>query len=50
VLAVFFVPVFYVMVQGLIELLYGPPKAHPPAAHADGHAVPFAEPVPPPAA
>jgi hydrophobic/amphiphilic exporter-1 (mainly G- bacteria), HAE1 family len=48
VLAVFFVPVFYVAVQGLIELISGPPKAHPPAAgpHADGHAVPFAEVVP----
>jgi len=29
VLAVFFVPVFYVAVQGFIELLNGPPKANP---------------------
>lgn len=34
VLAVFFVPVFYVAVQGLSELLSGPPKMLPPeAAH-----------------
>jgi len=29
VLAVFFVPVFYVVVQGLIEMVYGPPKPKP---------------------
>jgi hypothetical protein len=30
VLAVFFVPVFYVAVQGLIELLNGPPRPNSP--------------------
>jgi HAE1 family hydrophobic/amphiphilic exporter-1 len=32
VLAVFFVPVFYVVVQGVIELRNGPPVPHSPAA------------------
>jgi len=31
VLAVFFVPVFYVAVQSLIELINGPPKHATPA-------------------
>jgi HAE1 family hydrophobic/amphiphilic exporter-1 len=28
VLAIFFVPVFYVVIQGLIEMLSGPPQKH----------------------
>ena len=47
VLAVFFVPVFYVAVQGLIELISGPPKPHAPDTDVHGPAVPFAETVPP---
>jgi HAE1 family hydrophobic/amphiphilic exporter-1 len=35
VLAVFFVPVFYVAIQSLIELLHGPPQP-PPGFHAPG--------------
>jgi HAE1 family hydrophobic/amphiphilic exporter-1 len=38
VLAVFFVPVFYVAIQGLIELLNGPPKPIP--GTTTGHAQP----------
>ncbi|MCI0705190.1 MAG: efflux RND transporter permease subunit [Planctomycetia bacterium] len=36
VLAVFFVPVFYVAIQSLIELKNGPPKPPPPDFHAPG--------------
>ncbi|HVK13336.1 MAG TPA: efflux RND transporter permease subunit [Gemmataceae bacterium] len=43
VLAVFFVPIFYVAVQGLIELISGPPKPHAPPTDVHGDAVPFAE-------
>jgi HAE1 family hydrophobic/amphiphilic exporter-1 len=35
VLAVFFVPIFYVAVQGFIELLNGPPKPHATGLAAD---------------
>ena len=35
VLAVFFVPIFYVVVQGFIELLNGPPKPHATTLAAD---------------
>jgi hydrophobic/amphiphilic exporter-1 (mainly G- bacteria), HAE1 family len=35
VLAVFFVPIFYVAIQGFIELLNGPPKPHETALAAD---------------
>ncbi len=39
-LAVFFVPVFYVAVQGLIELWAGPPRARPGAVHLAADGVP----------
>jgi HAE1 family hydrophobic/amphiphilic exporter-1 len=39
VLAVFFVPIFYVAFQSLIEFLHGPPKLLP-GEHAHGHAPP----------
>ncbi|MDY3560524.1 efflux RND transporter permease subunit [Gemmata sp. JC673] len=49
VLAVFFVPVFYVAIQGFIELMNGPPKPSPgeePAVAAGHHShQPAAEPV-----
>ena len=37
-LAVFFVPIFYVAVQGFIELLNGPPKHQMTSLAADVHA------------
>jgi HAE1 family hydrophobic/amphiphilic exporter-1 len=40
VLAVFFVPVFYVAIQSLIELKNGPPSP-PPGFHAPGEATQF---------
>ena len=39
VLAVFFVPVFYVAIQGLIEIINGPPKQHPKEAPDETGAV-----------
>ncbi len=39
VLAVFFVPVFYVAIQGLIEIINGPPKQHPDEARDETGAV-----------
>jgi HAE1 family hydrophobic/amphiphilic exporter-1 len=59
VLAVFFVPVFYVAIQSLIELKSGPPKPHPgeglpvavPEAHSPAHApAPLAAAAAPPPA
>ena len=39
VLAVFFLPVFYVAIQGLIEIINGPPKQHPKEAPDETGAV-----------
>jgi HAE1 family hydrophobic/amphiphilic exporter-1 len=50
VLAVFFVPIFYVAIQSLIELKNGPPKPRPgQVIHAPLEAAPLPE-NPPPAA
>jgi len=47
VLAVFFVPIFYALVQWTIELLNGPPKFHPPAeSHSPTATHPPADPRP----
>ncbi|AWM37761.1 Efflux pump membrane transporter BepE [Gemmata obscuriglobus] len=46
VLAVFFVPAFYVAIQSLIELISGPPKSHGEHLAVAAAELPIAEPVP----